>query len=166
MAATNTNKDERKKAVIDALNQARSSELHAIHQYMNQHYTLDDMDYPKLASKLREIAIDEMRHAEDFAERIKDLDGEPTAEFSEKVVKRQDVREIFGFDAKLEDATMDMYNKFWELCRENGDMLTASIFERIIGEEQAHFDYFDDTDTHIKELGESFLARQTEGAAD
>ena len=166
MAATNTNKDERKKAVIDALNQARSSELHAIHQYMNQHYTLDDMDYPKLASKMREIAIDEMRHAEEFAERIKDIDGEPTAEFSEKVVKRQDVRVIYRFDANLEDATIEMYNKFWELCRENGDMVSAGLFERIINEEQEHFNYFDDTDTHIKELGESFLARQTEGAAD
>ena len=82
MAATN--KDKHRKAVIDALNKARSSELHAIHQYMNQHYNLDDMNYPKLASKMREIAIDEMRHAEDFAERIKDLDGEPTAEFSAK----------------------------------------------------------------------------------
>ena len=165
MAATNV-KDKRKKAVIDVLNKARSSELHAIYQYMNQHYTLDDLDYPKLASKLREIAIDEMRHAEDFAERIKDLDGEPVAESSEKVVKRQDVREIFRFDANLEDATMDMYNKFWELCRENGDMLSAGIFERIIGEEQAHFDYFDDTDTHIRELGDSFLARQVGGEAD
>lgn len=31
--------------VVEALNKARSMELHAIHQYMNQHYNLDDMDY-------------------------------------------------------------------------------------------------------------------------
>ena len=164
MAATN--KNARKKAVVDALNKARSGELHAIYQYMNQHYNLDDLNYPKLASKMRAIAIDEMRHAEEFAERIKDLDGEPTAEFSEKVVKAQDIREIYRFDANLEDATIDMYNDFWELCRENNDMVSASLFERIINEEQEHFNYFDDTDNHIKELGDSFLARQTDGAAD
>ena len=164
MAATN--KDKHRKAVIDALNKARSSELYAIHQYMNQHYNLDDMNYPKLASKMREIAIDEMRHAEDFAERIKDLDGEPTAEFSEKVLKAQDIREIYRFDANLEDATIDMYNGFWELCRENNDMVSAGLFERIVNEEQEHFNYFDDTDNHIKELGDSFLARQTDGEAD
>ena len=164
MAATN--KNARKKAVVDALNKARSGELHAIYQYMNQHYNLDDLNYPKLASKMRAIAIDEMRHAEEFAERIKDLDGEPTAEFSEKVVKAQDIREIYRFDANLEDATIDMYNGFWELCRENGDMVSASLFERIVNEEQEHFNYFDDTDNHIKELGDSFLARQTDGAAD
>ena len=159
-------KDQRWKKVIEALNKARSSELHAIHQYMNQHYGLDDMDYPKLASKMREIAIDEMRHAEDFAERIKDMDGEPTAEFSETVVKRQDVREIYKFDADLEEATIEMYNEMWELCRHNGDMVSAGIFERIIQEEQEHFNYFDDTNTHIEELAESFLARQTEGSSD
>jgi bacterioferritin len=61
-------------------------ELQAIHQYMNQHYSLDDMDYGDLAVKVKLIAIDEMRHAEMFAERIKELGGEPTAEPAEKVV--------------------------------------------------------------------------------
>ncbi|HOK97146.1 MAG TPA: ferritin-like domain-containing protein, partial [Anaerohalosphaeraceae bacterium] len=57
--------------VIEVLNKARAMELHAIHQYMNQHYNLDDMDYGELAANLKLIAIDEMRHAEMLAERIK-----------------------------------------------------------------------------------------------
>jgi bacterioferritin len=47
-------------------------ELHAIAQYMNQHYNLDDRDYGDMAAKIKLIAIDEMRHAEMFAERIKE----------------------------------------------------------------------------------------------
>ncbi len=39
---------------------------------MNQHYNLDDMDYGELAAKMKLIGIDKMRHAEAFAERIKD----------------------------------------------------------------------------------------------
>ena len=70
---------ERKEKVIDALNKARSMELQAIHQYMNQHYNLDDMDYGEMAAKVKLIAIDEMRHAEAFAERIKELGGKPSA---------------------------------------------------------------------------------------
>ncbi len=35
----------RKEKVIEALNKARSMELFAVHQYMNQHYSLDDKDY-------------------------------------------------------------------------------------------------------------------------
>jgi len=68
-------RDQRKKKVIEVLNKARSMELQAIHQYMNQHYNLDDMDYGDLAAKVKLIAIDEMRHAEMFAERIKELRG-------------------------------------------------------------------------------------------
>lgn len=74
------NKKTRKEKVIEVLNKARSMELFAIHQYMNQHYNLSDKDYGELAANMKLIAIDEMRHAEDFAERIKELGGEPTAQ--------------------------------------------------------------------------------------
>ena len=40
-----SDRETRKANVVEALNKARSMELHAIHQYMNQHYNLDDMDY-------------------------------------------------------------------------------------------------------------------------
>jgi bacterioferritin len=69
-------KEERRQKVIEVLSKARSMELYAIIQYMNQHYNLDDMDYGELAGKVKLIAIDEMRHAEMFAERIKELGGE------------------------------------------------------------------------------------------
>jgi bacterioferritin len=62
----------RREKVVDVLNEARAMELHAIAQYMNQHYNLDDMDYGDMAAKIKLIAIDEMRHAEMFAERIKE----------------------------------------------------------------------------------------------
>ena len=39
------NKKTRKEKVIEVLNKARSMELFAIHQYMNQHYNLSDKDY-------------------------------------------------------------------------------------------------------------------------
>ena len=44
-------REERKQKVIEALNKARAMELHAIHQYMNQHYNLDNLDYGELAAK-------------------------------------------------------------------------------------------------------------------
>ena len=74
------NRESRKAKVIEVLNKARAMELFAIHQYMNQHYNLDDMDYGELAANMKLIAIDEMRHAENFAERIKELGGEPTTQ--------------------------------------------------------------------------------------
>jgi len=159
MAAQANDKDARRQAVIDVLNKARSMELYAISQYMNQHYALDSMDYGELAKNMKLIAIDEMRHAEQFAERIKELGGEPTTEPDAKVEKGQGVKIIFTFDAGLEDDTIDAYNQFLQICREKGDNITAKLLEAIIDEEQAHFNHFDNVGNHIAELGDVYLSK-------
>lgn len=157
---------ERKAKVIEVLNKARSMELYAIHQYMNQHYGLDNSDYGELAANVKLIAIDEMRHAEAFAERIKELGGEPTSDLADKVKKGQQVKQVFPFDAKLEDDTLDAYNQFLNVCRENGDSISVKLFETIIDEEQAHFNYFDNVNGHLENLGDTYLARIAGTPAD
>ncbi len=152
-------KEKRTKKVIEVLNKARAMELQAIHQYMNQHYNLDDLDYGELAAKVKLIAIDEMRHAEHFAERIKELGGEPVTGHDGSVKKGQAVEGIFPFDANLEDDTIDVYNQFLLVCRENGDSVSMKLFEEIIEEEQAHYNYFDSVELHIKKLGDTYLAK-------
>jgi len=152
-------REARKEKVIDVLNKARAMELAAISQYMNQHYNLDDMDYGELAAKMKLIGIDEMRHAEAFAERVKELGGEPTSEPDQKVQKGQAVEAIYPFDAGLEDNTIDIYNQFLLVCRENGDSVSMKIFEQIIHEEQIHFNYFDSIKDHIDKLGNVYLAK-------
>ena len=152
-------RQEQRQKVVDVLNKARSMELHAIHQYMNQHYNLANMDYGDMAAKVKLIAIDEMRHAEMFADRIKELDGEPTTEPAAKTEKGQKVEVVFSCDANLEDATIAGYNEFLLVCRENGDSTSVKLFEAIIDEEQIHFNYFDNTDNHIKNLDGTYLAQ-------
>jgi bacterioferritin len=155
----NASKEERRQNVIEVLNKARAMELHAIHQYMNQHYNLDNMDYGELAAKIKLIAIDEMRHAEMFAERVKELDGEPVTGHDATVVKGQKVDAIYPFDAALEDNTIDVYNQFLLVCRDSGDSVSMKIFEDIIEEEQIHYNYFDNVNGHIEKLGDTYLAK-------
>lgn len=152
------NKEQSKVRVIDILNKARSMELHAIHQYMNQHYNLDNMDYGDFAMKLKLVGIDEMRHAEQFADRIEELGGQPTVDAAAKAVKGHKVEEVFPFDADLEDNTIATYNQFLIVCRENGDSVSAKLFEQIIDEEQIHNNYFDNVTQHIKNLDGTYLA--------
>ncbi len=152
-------REDRKNKVIKVLNKARSMELQAIHQYMNQHYNLDDMDYGELAANVKLIAIDEMRPAEKFAERVKELGGEPVTEPIDKVEKGQAVEKIFPFDADAEDKAIDAYNQFLLVCRENGDSTSIKLFEEIIDEEQEHFNYFENVSDHLSKLGAAFLAR-------
>ena len=151
-------KEQKRKNVIEVLNKARSMELLAITQYMNQHYNLDDMDYGELAGKVKLIAIDEMRHAEMFAERIKELGGEPSTESGGKVQKGQKIEAIFSFDAELEDDTIASYNQFLLVCRDNGDSTSVKLFESVIDEEQIHYNYFDNIHGHIEKLGSSYLS--------
>ena len=165
MAATKKSPIKKAK-VIEVLNKARSMELYAIVQYMNQHYQLGDQDYGKLAKKIKEIAIDEMRHAESFAERIKELGGEPTAQIDGLVKKGQALREIYAFDSATEDDTIAQYNAFIKVCRENDDQISAALFERIIEAEQEHYNYFSNIQDHIKTLGDHFIARMADGKTD
>src|SRR4030043_2416172 len=94
--------------VIDLLNQARSSELTAISQYMVQHYELEDSDYGKLASKFKEIAITEMKHAEKLAERILFLKGEPTSKPEGVSKKGQAIGERLKTNMGHEAGAMEM----------------------------------------------------------
>jgi bacterioferritin len=150
---------ERRTSVIGVLNKARAMELQAISQYMNQHYNLDDMDFGEFAAKIKLIAIDEMRHAEMFAERIKELGGEPVTGPDGKVTKGQAVEDVFPFDAQEEDNAIVAYNQFLLVCQENSDSISMKLFETIIDDEQLHFNYFDSISAHIKKLGNAYLAR-------
>jgi bacterioferritin len=152
------NRKERKAQVIEVLNKARSMELQAIHQYLNQHYNLANMDYGDFAVKVKLVGLDEMRHAEKFADRIEELGGQPTVDPAAKAIKGQKVEEVFGFDANLEDNTVATYNEFLAVCRENGDSISAKLLESIIDEEQIHYNYFDNVSQHIKDLGATYLA--------
>jgi len=152
-------KEARRTKVIDVLNKARSMELQAIHQYMNQHYNLDDKDYGEMAANIKLIAIDEMRHAEMFAERIKELGGEPTTTIFGPIKKGQAVDVIFKFDSEQEDDAIDAYNQFLLVCRENGDSVSMKLFESIIEDEQTHYNYFDSVQGHIDKLGDTYLSK-------
>lgn len=152
-------RESRKQKVIDVLNKARAMELFAIHQYMNQHYNLDDMDYGELAANMKLIAIDEMRHAENFAERIKELGGEPTAHKEGKILVGQEVPAIYEGDVSLEDHTIIAYSQFLAVCKDVGDIVSARLFERIIDEEQVHLTYYENVEGHIKKLGDTYLAK-------
>ncbi len=85
--------------------------------------------------------------------------GEPTSDLADKVSKGQNVNQIFPFDSTLEDNTIEVYNGYLEVCRQNGDSITMKIFETIIDEEQIHLNYFDNIGGHIKNLGDAYLAR-------
>ena len=147
--------------VIDLLNKARSGELTAISQYMAQHYELEDADFGKLASKFKEIAVAEMKHAEKLAERILFLKGEPTSKPDGVAKKGQKIPEMLTTNMGLEAAAMKMYNEASTICAAEKDQISKELFEELLKEEEDHFNYFENTKDHIDKLGASYLATLT-----
>jgi bacterioferritin len=147
--------------VTDLLNAARSRELTAISQYMIQHYELEDSDFGKLAKKMKEIAIQEMKHAEAFAERILFLKGTPTSKPDGEAKKGQTIEAMLATDIALESQAIKMYNEAAEVCAQDKDQISKQLFEKILGEEEDHLNFFDNTKDHVDKLGGTYLATLT-----
>jgi len=144
--------------VIDLLNKARSRELTAISQYMSQHYELEDIDFGKLASKIKEIAITEMKHAEKLAERILFLNGEPTSKPDALPKKGQQIPQMLTTNMALESAAIKMYNEAAMVCAAEKDQISKELFEDLLKEEEDHLNYFENTKDHVEKLGAAYLA--------
>ena len=144
--------------VIYVLNQARTAELGAIAQYMIHHYELEDQDFGKLASKLKETAIVEMKHAEKLAERILFLGGEPTTKSDVSPKKKQTIPQILETDVALEEKAAQMYNEAAAVCGAQKDHKSKDLFEELIGDEEAHLHLFEKIRDHVARMGNSYLA--------
>jgi bacterioferritin len=149
------------KKVIDLLNQARSRELTAISQYMAQHYELEDQDFGKLASKLKEIAIQEMKHAEKLAERILFLNGEPTSKPDGLPKKGQKIQDMLTVDMGLETQAIKMYNDASVVCAAEKDQISKELFEELLKDEEDHLNIFENIKDHVEKLGQAYLATLT-----
>jgi len=144
--------------VIDLLNKARSAELGAINQYMIHHYELEDKDFGKLASKIKEISILEMKHAEKLAERILFLKGEPTSKPDSSPKKGQEIPQMLAMDVALEQQAIQMYNEAAVTCSAEKDQKSKDLFEELLGEEEGHLDFFENIKHHVDKLGPAYLA--------
>jgi bacterioferritin len=147
--------------VIDLLNKARSRELTAISQYMSQHYELEDSDFGKLASKFKEVAITEMKHAEKLAERILFLDGEPTSKPDALAKKGQQIPQMLTTNMALEAGAIKMYNEASMVCAAEKDQISKELFEDLLKDEEDHINYFENTKDHLEKLGAAYLATLT-----
>jgi bacterioferritin len=149
------------KKVIGLLNEARSKELTAISQYMAQHYELEDNDFGKLASKLKEVAIAEMKHAEKLADRILFLKGEPTSKPDGVAKKGQQIPEMLTTNIDLEQQAILMYNVAAMVCASEKDQISKKLFEELLKEEEGHLNYFENIKDHVDKLGASYLVTLT-----
>ena len=155
--------------VIDALNAARSRELAVIIQYMEHHYVAGGLEglpssvkqirgdtwvhgrgqglgarlagVPDAVVTLKSIAKVEMLHAQSFGNRVTALGGTPTITPAERC-KASTVAEMLELDVAAEDEAVALYTRSVELCRQEGDEESATLFENVLRDERSHLAAF------------------------
>ena len=98
---------------------------------------LDKTTYDAVGKFLREIAIQEMKHAAAAMERIYYLGGEATTK-SDKISIGNSLSEFAKLGVKAEEEALVLYRKLIEAAAKIGDWETREMFEKIYGEEEKH----------------------------
>ncbi len=128
--------------LLDTLNDLRARELAVIMQYMRHHYQITGPDGVALADEFKEIAIVEMKHAEELAERIDYLGGDPTTKPSQFATGQASLAEMAGVDAASEGEAVELYKAAIQQAADAGDVTTRKLLEDILGDEEGHLDTF------------------------
>ena len=148
---------------VALLNEAVADELLAVHQYMYFHFHLADLGYGPLANLFKRIAIMEMGHVEQLAERVLFLKGNIEMKVSGEVEKCADPQAMLVKAMAMEEGSAKSYNKAAIACGENADSATKQLFERLVADEEGHFDQYEKQRDNIGRFGPSYLALQSFG---
>ena len=146
--------------VIQTLNDVLTAELTAINQYFIHAKMCQNWGYTKLAKKIRDESIDEMKHADKLIERILFLEGIPNVQRLNKVNVGETVREQFELDLKLEHDAILRFNNGIALARDLGDNASRELLERMLISEEEHADWLETQLSLISQLGEPMYCAQ------
>jgi bacterioferritin len=150
---------------IHLLNKAVADELQAVHQYMYFHFHLDDQGFKPLSQLFKRIAIQEMGHLELLADRVLFLKGDVAMVPAGPVEAITDPEAILVKAIAMEDDGVRTYNKAALECAPNADAASKQLFERLVHDEEGHYDQFGKQHDNIKRFGLSYLALQSFGGA-
>jgi bacterioferritin len=123
--------------LINALNKDRTDELSAIIQYMKHHYEAEGMESPEIIDLAKDIAKEEMKHAEKLGERINYLGGIPTKGISH-ITEGGDLKKMIEDDLAKENGAIKQYKEHIKLAAEEEDFTTRLMLEEILRDEENH----------------------------
>jgi len=99
------------------------------------------VDHFAASDKFKDIAVEEMKHAEKIAERLWYFGGIPTTKPAPISVGGE-LWEMVDNDIKAELEAIEMYKKIQKLAASENDPTTRFIFEEILEQEEDHHDFF------------------------
>jgi bacterioferritin len=129
--------------LLDILNRSIARELQVSTQYMWQHVMAVGLESPAIREIFKKVAIEEMKHAETFAERLDFLGGVPTTKPA-PIMVGGDLRKMIQDDLDAEKEAVEMYREAISIATEVNDPVTRLMYEEILENEEEHLKTFDD----------------------
>ena len=129
------------KKLMELLNKGIARELQVSVQYMWQHVLAKGVESAAVEDIFRKIAITEMKHAEEIAERLAYFGGTPTTK-PDPIFVDGSLKEMLQTDVKAEEEAIALYKQTIKVADKEGDSTTRRLFEEILAEEEEHHDTF------------------------
>lgn len=129
------------KKLLDMLSDAIARELQVSIQYMWQHVTVKGINSEAVGGVFKQIAIVEMKHAEQIADRLDYLGGALTTKPTPIKVGKA-TKEMLRIDKKAEEDAIRLYRRIIAAASKEGDVVTRKLFEAILSDEEGHHNTF------------------------
>ena len=151
--------------VIEHLNTTLKNELTAVNQYWLHYRLLDNKGLKKLAEFERHESIDEMKHADELAERILFLDGLPNFQMLGRLRIGETVEEMLRADHTVEIEAVAQLKGAIAHCEKVHDYPSRDLLAEILANEEEHVDHLEQQFEMIERMGiQNYIQLQSKPA--
>ena len=142
--------------VLRVLNEALATEIVCVLRYKRHHYMARGLNAQSVADEFAEHATEEQTHADQIAERITQLGGEPNfnpeglaMRSHSEYVEGKTLTDMIREDLVAERVAIESYSEIVRYLNEN-DPTSRRMMEEILAKEEEHAD---DMNTLLDKLG-------------
>jgi bacterioferritin len=139
--------------IIAELNKLLKNELTAINQYFLHARMMKHWGFERLAKRVYEESIGEMKHADRLTQRILLLDGLPNYQDIGKLGIGETVPECLAADLKLETAARTALVSAVAHCESAKDFVSREIVVAILEDAEEHIDFLETEIALIDKVG-------------